>query len=98
MIFFFSSNTFGNIVIRLCDQAAFCSGVAGGFHNKACLVAFQPVCLLLMDGSVDFNPPDSIPVQAYHHLLCVNEYLDEPNTSSIKMAWYQNGRYKSTLA
>lgn len=54
------STAFGSVVSRCSDQSAFCSGVAGGFHNEACLLAFHPVLLLLVDGSVDFNPPSIV--------------------------------------
>lgn len=45
------------VLVPVQRPGGFCSGVAGGFHSKACLLAFQPVWLLLVDGSVDFNPP-----------------------------------------
>lgn len=73
------STSFGSIVSRCSDQAAFCSGVAGGLHNKARLVAFQPEWLLLVDGSVDFYPPDSVHIGQNRHSLSVNDYLDKPN-------------------
>lgn len=50
---------------------------------------FQPLWLLLVDGSVDSNPPI---VHVNRHFLSVNEYLDEPGKAPIKMAWSQNGR------
>lgn len=36
------------------------------------------------------QPSDSVHVN--RHSLSVNEYLDEPDEASIKMAWSQNGR------
>lgn len=76
---------------------AFCSGVAGGFHNKARVVAFRPVWRLLLDGSVDFKPPDGVHVRQIFAPL-VYEYLDEHNKTPIKMAWPQNGRLDNPLS